>query len=161
MHLRLIALLVFVALSGSVSAGDTPSVEVGRQVADTVLVSMARRNNVQGVVQQSSASPITEAMVPSGEESLQLIADLAPADRVDPTKSFWLRVYVSRNDGATWEMAGNSLRFTGEVGLPASAIIGVSFPAAPFIGTRVRLELDAPSRVSLGGTVTVTATPIV
>lgn len=160
MHARLIALLVVVGLSGSVSAGDAPPVTgVRSQVADTVLISMARKNNVQGVIQQSAVSPVTAAMVPSGEEWCVIIADLAGPDRVDPSKSFWLRVFASRDDGQTWFQTGGSIKFTGEVGLPPAAIIGVAFPASQLVGARLRLELDAPVRISVGGTVTIMAQP--
>jgi hypothetical protein len=98
-------------------------------------------------------------MVPIGNEWCVIVADLAAADRTDPTKSFWLRVFASRDDGQTWTQTGGSCRFVGDVGLPSAAIIGVAFPAVQLLGVRLRLELDAPVRVSLGGTVTIMAQP--
>jgi hypothetical protein len=124
---------------------------------DTNLITVARRN-IQGVDQISSQSPVTSEMLAFGDEQVLLLADVASADKRDPTKSFWLKIFVSYDNGVTWNVYGG-MQFQGAADVDLSAPIGMYVPAAALIGARVRLELDAPVRLSLGGSVTITRTP--
>lgn len=127
------------------------------QAQDTSLISVSRRQ-IQGVEQFSAPSPVTAEMVPFGDEVALVLADVAANDKTDPTKSFWFHLYRSINDGQTWLYAGG-FRFVGSADTPTNAVIGTAIPAAQFVGARFRIEIDAPNRMSLGGSVTITRTP--
>lgn len=140
----LLALTFVVSVSAFAEAQDVAT-----------LVTIARKQT-QGVDTLTGASPVTADMVPIGDERVFVVADMVGADKQDPTKSFWLHMRYSLDNGQTWRYAGG-LRFTGSADTATTAIIATeaSVPASTFIGALFRLEVDVPNRMPLGGTITI------
>lgn len=127
------------------------------QAQDTALITLARKQT-QGVEQFSAPSPITAEMLSVGDERLLFTIDISNADKLDPAKSFWFHLYRSSDNGQTWQYAGGA-RSQGAPDNDVTTPIGFHLAAAPFVGVRVRLELDVPNRMAIGGSVTITRTP--
>jgi hypothetical protein len=121
---------------------------------DTELISVSRKQT-QGVQQFSGTSPITAAMLPVGDESVWISADVLSADRVDPTKSFFISFFTSADNGVTWQRIGG-MGWTGHAENETTGPIGLAMPAAGFVNRRIRVEIDVPTRMQLGFTATVT-----
>lgn len=123
---------------------------------DTTLITVARKQ-VQGVHTFSAASPVTAEMVPIGDEYVWIAADWAPADRLDPTKSFRFNLFKSADGGATWQhVVGGG--FVGNPELADTTPVGVATPASALVGMLLRVEMDVPVRTGLGFTATIMST---
>lgn len=80
-----------------------------------------------------------------------LNTDINAADFIDPTKSLECRIYVSSDNGATWQRScGFGWRggpYVSRSGLPSPCIV---VDAADYAGKQVRVEIDMPSSLRVG-----------
>lgn len=123
----------------------------------TVLITAPRAQR-QGVEVTPS---ITVPQTATGQ--IELVGDIRPQDYVDPSKSLKLRVYMM--DGGIWReilsfgwqgIAGGYIGPDGEVNpMPSVALR----PAEAFRGRELRLEIEVPVRMSVGGVMQLSPIP--
>ncbi len=145
-----------IALALALFVGGVSAVEA----QDVALITVSRKQ-VQGIDSYTTALPLTLADMPAGDEALWIAADIAPADRIDPTKTFFFQTYTSVDGGQTWQ-PNQGGGFRGDPSFTASTPIGITIEHADLvklIGRRIRIDTDVQIRMSIGFTATLTRTP--
>jgi hypothetical protein len=107
---------------------------------------------IEGAEVFSLVSPVTQAevnAVPNPVVYLQ--ATMQEADRLNVNTRLMYRIFLSGDQGATWQFVQGS-GFSGGEGAVVPFVVK---PAQPFVGKLIRIEIDSPVRLRLGGSLSI------